>query len=628
MGSFLKEGMSSVRPPLFDGTDYDYWSSRMKFHVQAIDFMLWRIISDGDLIPMRNKVTRPGDTDADGKLVATGAVTMVPVEDIYTVDLSEVPKAELDKISLNSKAINLLHQSLCSEEYGRIKGCSTAKEIWDCLQATHVGTNQVKDTKIRILTSEYESFKMKTDETISAMHQRLNLIVNNLDALGKTFSRKELNGKILASLTKEYRPKRVAVTESKDLSILPQEELIGSLLAYEAELAAEKAQDEETAKEKKSSLALNAMKNSRKSRVESDSDEELDDEQIALVVRKFRKYLKFPNQGGRDYSNKSGHKRRDIDESKDSQLRCFECDKSGHVRANCPKLKSRYPSKNVVGATWDSYCSGDESSEDEGPKAVCLMANNEHERKSFWDDYDLGDEEEDEVACTADTTEVITSNLNSSTVIEHNDLSEDECTGDDLSEAFGELYKEYEMLSGKNKVLTKSNKSLQAQVESLVQEVSKLKDELAKPKPVNLEVLELKQDFAKLKVENENLKECIGKFEAGEKTLSKILYSQQKCVDKRGIGFEGPSTSSGPPAKTVFVAATSTRTPPVKKPVFSCTYCQKGNHGTFRCPIRRLCELGTLIPAWKKPRWIVKRNPLETNPHGPNKTWVPGSSSH
>ena len=111
--------MSSVRPPLFDGTDYDYWSSRMKFNVQAIDFTLWRIISDGDLIPMRKKFTRPGDTDADGQLKVIGPVTLVPIEDIYTVDLSEVPRDEQNKISQNAKAINLLHQSLCSEEYRR-----------------------------------------------------------------------------------------------------------------------------------------------------------------------------------------------------------------------------------------------------------------------------------------------------------------------------------------------------------------------------------------------------------------------------------------------------------------------------------------------------------------------------
>ena len=43
----------------------------------------------------------------------------------------------------------------------------SAKEIWDRLQVTHEGTNQVKESKINMLVHKYELFKMKHDELIT-----------------------------------------------------------------------------------------------------------------------------------------------------------------------------------------------------------------------------------------------------------------------------------------------------------------------------------------------------------------------------------------------------------------------------------------------------------------------------
>ncbi|GAA0141948.1 hypothetical protein LIER_42695 [Lithospermum erythrorhizon] len=101
-------------------------------------------------------------------------------EDIITNfwSLSEEDKKNL---SLNAKTTNLLHDALSKEEYGRIKAYKTAKEVWDCLEMAHVGTSKVKNTKIRLLTKEYEAFEMREGESITDMQRRLNLIVNNLN---------------------------------------------------------------------------------------------------------------------------------------------------------------------------------------------------------------------------------------------------------------------------------------------------------------------------------------------------------------------------------------------------------------------------------------------------------------
>ena len=59
---------------------------------------------------------------------------------------------------LNDKAMNLLYCALDAQEFNKISSCISAKEIWDKLEVTYEGTNQVKETKISMLVHKYELF--------------------------------------------------------------------------------------------------------------------------------------------------------------------------------------------------------------------------------------------------------------------------------------------------------------------------------------------------------------------------------------------------------------------------------------------------------------------------------------
>ena len=98
--------------------------------------------------------------------------------------------------------------------------------------------------------------------------------------MGKTFSNSETIKKIIRSLHKEWRPKRTALEEAKNLNTLPLDDLISSLISYEEDLAAEKGDEE-----KKKSIAVKASK------FESDEGSEPNDEELAILVRKFRKFF-------------------------------------------------------------------------------------------------------------------------------------------------------------------------------------------------------------------------------------------------------------------------------------------------------------------------------------------------
>ena len=52
---------------------------------------------------------------------------------------------------------------------------SLLRKSWDCLKTAHEGTEQVKESKIDMLTSLYENFKIKEGETIYEMFTKLSL---------------------------------------------------------------------------------------------------------------------------------------------------------------------------------------------------------------------------------------------------------------------------------------------------------------------------------------------------------------------------------------------------------------------------------------------------------------------
>ncbi|KAH9763962.1 Integrase catalytic domain-containing protein [Citrus sinensis] len=306
--STFREGQSTTRPPYFDGNDYPYWKTRMRIYLQTLDYEIWEIVNDGPFMPLtKNEVG----------------------EDIPkpSRDWNEFEKR---KASLNSKAMNALFCALDKKEFHRVSSCESANEIWHKLEVVYEGTNQVKEYKISRFTD----------------------IVNTLGALGKTFSNSEKVKKIIRSLPKEWRPKRTTIEEAKDLNVLPIDDLIGSLISYEEDLAAEKGHEE-----KKKNIALEASKR------ESDEESEMDDEELAMLAKRFKKFYKKNNEQRkfRGYKNKK---------EKKEPITCYECKKPGHIRPKCPLL-NKFKKKAMV-ATWDD--SDEETSDDDEQQEMTNLA--------------------------------------------------------------------------------------------------------------------------------------------------------------------------------------------------------------------------------------------------------------
>ncbi|XVF37160.1 hypothetical protein REPUB_Repub19eG0122000 [Reevesia pubescens] len=106
------EENSTNRPPLFDGTNYQFWSTRIAIYIQACDIDMWDVITEGPFIPtMKDK----------------------NVEEV-SKPKSEWTSVKKPKVQINFKAINTLYCALNLPEFNRISTCKNAKEIWDKLK--------------------------------------------------------------------------------------------------------------------------------------------------------------------------------------------------------------------------------------------------------------------------------------------------------------------------------------------------------------------------------------------------------------------------------------------------------------------------------------------------------------
>ncbi|GJS48057.1 zf-CCHC domain-containing protein [Tanacetum coccineum] len=311
------------RPPLFEANCFIYWKNRFETYVKSKDIDLWYIIAHGNY--------KPTIKDKDGKDVVT------PYE-----KLDENQKKMLSK---NDEAKMVLYNALPKKEYERIFMCDTAQNIWDSLITTHQGNKQVKDNKIDLFVQKYEEFTITDDETIDCAFSRFNTIIISLKELDESFASRNHARIFLRALPSKWRPKVTAIEESKDLSKLSLDELVGNLKVYEIVLE----KDLEIAKNKKEKYKSLALKARQVLSDDDTSSSDSNDEEYAMAVRDFKKF--FRRRGkfvGQPYDDKKNFRK--IKEDEKEERRCFKCGDPNHFISDCPKNFSGDQKAFVVGS--------------------------------------------------------------------------------------------------------------------------------------------------------------------------------------------------------------------------------------------------------------------------------------
>ena len=188
---------SLVIPPHFGGNYYAYWKVGMKAFLKSINKRVWNSIEYGWEKP--------------------------------TTPVNEWQTSQKEATVFNSKTMNVIFNAVSMEEFKRISNVEVAHIAWNILQIVHEGTKAVKINKLQQLTTRFESIRMFDDEYFDEFYTKLNDIVNSAYNLSEIYDQPKIVRKILRSLTKDFRPKVTAITESKDVDSIPVNELVGSL---------------------------------------------------------------------------------------------------------------------------------------------------------------------------------------------------------------------------------------------------------------------------------------------------------------------------------------------------------------------------------------------------------------
>jgi hypothetical protein len=332
------------KPPMFDGEDYNMWSDKMRHHLTSLHTSIWDAVEIGVQVPS------PGDEDYDSDEVAQIR-------------------------HFNSQATTILLASLSREEYNKVQGLKSTKEIWDVLKTAHEGDEVTKITKRETVEGELGRFMLHQGEEPQAMYNRLKTLVNQVCNLGSTkWDDHEMVKVILRSLVFLNPTQAQLICGDPRYKLMSPEEVIGKFVSFQLMIKGSKKIIEQgvSSATDVQPIAFKATEEkkdeSTSSRIPIDASK-LDNEEMTLIIKSFHQILK--QRRGKDYKTRS-------------KKVCYKCGKPGHFIAKCPlssdsdrdnnkrgkkKQKKRYYKKKGGNAhvcrEWDSDESSTDSSSNE-----------------------------------------------------------------------------------------------------------------------------------------------------------------------------------------------------------------------------------------------------------------------
>jgi hypothetical protein len=190
------------KPPYFDGEDYCMWSDKIRHHLTSLHARIWDIVEFGAQVP--------------------------------TVGDEGYGSDEVAQIRhFNSQATTIILASLCREEYNKVLGLKSAKEIWDVLKTAHGGDEVTKITKRETIEGELGRFILNQGEEPYAMYNRLKTMVNQVRNLGSTkWDDHEMVKVILRSLVFRNPTQVQLIRGDSRYKQMSPEEVIGKFVSF------------------------------------------------------------------------------------------------------------------------------------------------------------------------------------------------------------------------------------------------------------------------------------------------------------------------------------------------------------------------------------------------------------
>lgn len=137
--------VSNIKIPMFDKVNYNLWKRKMLLFLRTANTGYDNILKNGISIPL--KIVH--EHMEDGILIPHQAVVKDP---------SEYTDEERELVSLDTSLQLILVEFLDPIMYNHVVNCESAKQIWDTIEILNEGTEEVRENRLEILTSQYEHF--------------------------------------------------------------------------------------------------------------------------------------------------------------------------------------------------------------------------------------------------------------------------------------------------------------------------------------------------------------------------------------------------------------------------------------------------------------------------------------
>jgi F0F1-type ATP synthase epsilon subunit len=159
--------------------------------------------------------------------------------------------------------------------------------VWARLEETYEGITTIKSAKLYMLKDKLSNFKMKDDENIPEMFYQLQVIVNDLKALGEKVKDNDFSHKFLMCLPKKFKTLRTIIFRGGLTGVSPNE-ILGDVMtdAQYNDSDNEEEEKKEKKDKKEKSVAFKASSSSKgksKKEASSEDDDDIDDEAMAQV---------------------------------------------------------------------------------------------------------------------------------------------------------------------------------------------------------------------------------------------------------------------------------------------------------------------------------------------------------
>ena len=478
--------------PIFEGKNFAYWKARMRAYLEAIAPEVWEATHAGY-----------GDHNYIG-----------------------------DQIKWDAKARNAIYECISQDVFARIASKEKACEIWACLIEIHEGSSRVKELKYHMLKAKYDEFKMLPHENVNEMFSRLNVLIEEINALDiAPLGKGLINRKILMLLPKPKYNIINSMLQKESLDHIEVSELIGEIRAHEMSVLGMMEESSSKTIALKASTKRTNLK--KKKVVEPSSSEEEqassedDDDELALMMRKFSRLNSKIAKKGYNFDPK----KKAFLPRKDDNKTCYNCGDQGHISYDCPKPDKRR--ENHKGKHRKFEDSEDDEEEvkpkprffgkkkyDKGKKAKLFLKKRKGPQKVFmceaneWVTDEESSDEESEVEEESLAGLAIANNDDSSLhpppmclMAKGNtkvcdDSSDDELSPDDLAS----MINEYHTIIKREKSKVKALEEARAKLESAnLDLLDKYESILKEHDTLKSHVKQVEEDKAKIKLDHHEL---------------------------------------------------------------------------------------------------------------------------